>query len=158
MRRLVLVTVVVAAACALLTATVSAQPHGQNRGPRTAVAVYILGDAAGEGQVRGLAFVVQTGRQVRWWLTGSGLPAGAHAQHIHGPGNCEANAPIIVSLPDVDVAADGSFFESGSFRTNRKIAASRALNYWNIHEFSSEGGVGAGVMCGERERVRPGGS
>jgi hypothetical protein len=154
MRRVLMLAVVAVLALAVVVPTVGAKLGRRDSNARTGVALYRLGDAAGEGDVHGLGVIVQRGRVIRWWVSGWGLTAGLHAQHIHGPGPCEANAPIILPLPDLEVAADGSFFASGQTRTNVKIAFGSALNYWNIHASSTQAGVGPGVMCGERERVR----
>jgi Cu/Zn superoxide dismutase len=151
MRRLVVIALV-ALTCAAAVVS-SATAHSDGRNPRSGVAIYELAGASGEGQVRGLAVVVQKGKTVHWWVSGSGLTPGAHAQHIHGPGDCEANAAIILPFSDVEVQADGTFFASGRMTTNLKIAAGRQSNYWNVHERSTADGAGPGVTCGERESV-----
>ncbi len=150
MRRLLVVVALALVVSAVVAGSVSAD---SKRNARSGVAVYQLADAAGEGQVRGLGVIVQRGKKIRWWVSGSRLAPGLHAQHIHGPGACEANAPIILPLPDIEVRPDGTFFASGRLTTKLKIAAGSKNNYWNIHLLSTAGGVGAGVTCGERVRV-----
>lgn len=150
MRRLLVVFAIALVATSVVVGSVSAD---SKRNARSGVSVYQLADAAGNGDVHGLGVIVQRGRTIRWWVSGSGLTPGFHAQHIHGPGTCEANAPIILPFPDIEVRADGTFSASGRLTTKLKIAAGGASKYWNIHSLSTAGGVGAGVTCGERIKV-----
>ena len=150
MRRLLVLVALTVVAAGVLATSVTAE---SKRNARSGVAIYQLADPAGEGQVHGLGVIVQNGKKIRWWVSGSGLTPGLHAQHIHGPGNCEANAPIILPLPDINVQADGSFFASGQVTTKLKIAAGRKENYWNVHTMSTAAGVGPGVTCGERIKI-----
>lgn len=154
MRRVLALLALALSMTAVLAGSVSANNRSDDkRNARSGVAVFQLAGPTGAGQVRGLGVIVQRGKRIDWWVSGSGLPPGSHAQHIHGPGSCAANAPIILPLADIQVQADGTFFASGHTTTKLKIAAGRNANYWNVHELSTAAGVGAGVTCGERSKV-----
>jgi CHRD domain len=74
----------------------------------------------------------------------SGMEAGSkHAMHIH-VGSCANQGPVVIGLPDVTADASGK----GSVEKMVETAKLPAAAYINIHQKSSDAGVGGGIACG----------
>jgi Cu/Zn superoxide dismutase len=74
----------------------------------------------------------------------SGMEANSkHAMHIH-VGSCANQGGVVIGLPDVTADASGN----GSIEKMIETAKIPAAAYVNIHQKSSDAGVGGGIACG----------
>jgi|RhiMetdeSRZDD1v2_1073273.scaffolds.fasta_scaffold11220_7 Cu/Zn superoxide dismutase len=142
--KLVIVLAVIAAVAASI-----ATAGGPRRPPTRIAAIELTPGTSGGPQ--GVAYLKQKGNKVSGWFVVWGLPPNTtHAWHIHGPnGACapaSRNKDPIASGTDAVADANGVAFKKVSITIATQII--KRGFYLNVHELSSEAGVGAGITCG----------
>jgi hypothetical protein len=146
--RFLAIVAVLAAVAAVTAGSVSAGGR-----PATHVAGVELIPAASGGP-QGVAYLKQTGRRLTGWIVVWGLePGSGHAWHVHGPnGACRGTQRDPVASDD-DLVADANGVAYVRIATTTTFQVIRRGFYVNVHELSSEDGVGAGITCGNIRRA-----
>jgi hypothetical protein len=105
------------------------------------------------GGPQGVAYLKQVGKRITGWIVVWGLePSSQHAWHVHGPrGTCTGTQASPVATDD-DLVADANGVAFLKFSTVSTFQVIRRGFYVNVHEFSSAGGTGAGITCGNIRR------
>jgi hypothetical protein len=80
----------------------------------------------------------------------TGIDSGNHANHIH-QGTCANQGGIVHNLLDITADSAGT----GAQVTVLQLLSAQlqdlvsSSHYVNIHEFSTDGGIGGGITCGD---------
>jgi hypothetical protein len=123
-------------------------------GPSTARVAGVQLTAASPGGPQGVAYLKQRGQRLTGWIVVWGLaPGSEHAWHVHGPnGSCTGTQADPVASDD-DLVADANGVAFVKISTTSTFQVIRRGFYVNVHELSSEDGVGAGITCGNIRRA-----